>query len=109
MDAGDAGRESVAEQLRVAAGEGRIDLTELEERPDRAYAAQTYGELDVLAADLTQEQPSGSRSGADEETLVLETGLSNIKQNGRWTVPTPFVTGFGQHLLIAEPENVGEN
>ncbi|MFI9236066.1 DUF1707 domain-containing protein [Streptomyces sp. NPDC053079] len=87
LRAGDADRESVAEQLRVAAGDGRIDLAELEERLDRAYAAKTYGELDVLVADLSYERPSGSRSGADAETLVLKTSLSNIKQNGRWTVP----------------------
>ncbi|GAU70567.1 hypothetical protein SSP35_20_00630 [Streptomyces sp. NBRC 110611] len=85
--AGHADREAVAEQLRVAAGEGRIDLAELEERIDRAYAAKTFGELDVLVADLLQERPSGSRPGTDAEPLVLKTSLSNIKQNGRWTVP----------------------
>ncbi|MFI1973326.1 DUF1707 SHOCT-like domain-containing protein [Streptomyces cinnamoneus] len=87
LRAGHADRESVAEQLRVAAGDGRIDLTELEERLDRAFAAKTYGELDVLVADLLPRRPSGSRSGTDAETLVLKTSLSNIRQNGRWTVP----------------------
>ncbi|GAA2606076.1 DUF1707 SHOCT-like domain-containing protein [Streptomyces tubercidicus] len=85
--AGDADRESVAERLRVAAGEGRIDLTELAERLDRTYGAKTYAELDVLVADLPQERPSGSSAGTDPETLVLKTRLGNIKQGGRWTVP----------------------
>ncbi|MGW0538424.1 DUF1707 SHOCT-like domain-containing protein [Streptomyces sp. NPDC003032] len=89
--AGDADRESVAERLRVAAGEGRIDLAELEERLDRAYGAKTYGELDVLVADLPQNGPSGSRSGTEVETLFLKTRLANIKQNGQWTVPRRIV------------------
>ncbi|MEV4438658.1 DUF1707 domain-containing protein [Streptomyces sp. NPDC049577] len=81
--AGDADRESVAEQLRIAAGDGRIGLAELEERLDRAYAAKTYGELDVLVADL----PQGGLARTDAEPLVLKTSLSNIKQSGRWAVP----------------------
>ncbi|MFE1175944.1 DUF1707 domain-containing protein [Streptomyces sp. NPDC058773] len=85
--AGDADRESVIERLRVAAGEGRIELAELEERLDRAYSAKTYAELDVLVADLPQERPFGLPAGTDTETLVLKTRLGNIKQGGRWTVP----------------------
>ncbi|MFI5826063.1 DUF1707 domain-containing protein [Streptomyces sp. NPDC051578] len=54
LRAADVDREAVAEQLRVAAGEGRLGLAELEERLDRTYAAKTYGELDVLVADLPQ-------------------------------------------------------
>ncbi|MFH8337471.1 DUF1707 domain-containing protein [Streptomyces sp. AM6-12] len=89
--AGDADRESVAERLRVAAGDGRIDLADLEERLDRAYSAKTYAELDVLVADLPQERPSGLPAGTDAETLVLKTRLGNIKQGGRWTVPRRIV------------------
>ncbi|MFD9690534.1 DUF1707 domain-containing protein [Kitasatospora sp. NPDC059146] len=85
--AGDADREAVAERLRAAAGEGRIDLAEFQERLDLAYQARTYAQLDVLVADLPQERPSGSPAGGDAETLVLKTHLGNIKQAGRWTVP----------------------
>lgn len=48
----DADRHDVAERLREAAGEGRIDLDELEERLEQAYAAKTYGHLYPLTADL---------------------------------------------------------
>jgi hypothetical protein len=89
--AGDADRESVAERLRIAAGEGRIDLAELEERLDRAYNAKTYAELDVLVVDLPQERASGLPAGSDGDTLVLKTRLGNIKQGGRWTVPRRIV------------------
>lgn len=86
--AGDADREAVAERLRSAAGEGRIDLTELDERLDRAYGAKTYRELDVLVADLG-ERPFGARPGT--EALILKPRLSNIEQGGRWTVPQRIV------------------
>ncbi|MFC5249027.1 DUF1707 SHOCT-like domain-containing protein [Streptomyces nigrescens] len=101
LRAGDADRESVAEKLRVAAGEGRIDFAELEERLDRAYAAKTYGELDALVADLPQERPSGSHSGTDAETLVLKPRLGNIEQSGRWTVPRRVVAECKMlHIVI---------
>ncbi len=50
--ASDADRESVAERLREAAGEGRILAHELEERLAKALRAQTYGDLDAVVADL---------------------------------------------------------
>lgn len=45
-------RNTVAEVLRKAAGEGRIDLEELDERLEAAYRAKTYGELVPITADL---------------------------------------------------------
>ncbi len=48
----DADRHPVAELLRVAAGEGRLDLEELEERLESAYAAKTFGDLVPLTSDL---------------------------------------------------------
>ena len=48
----DSDRHRVAEILREAAGEGRIDLAELDERLESAYAAKTYGDLVPLTADL---------------------------------------------------------
>ncbi|MFG2712115.1 DUF1707 domain-containing protein [Streptomyces goshikiensis] len=83
--AADSDREAVSERLRLAAGEGRIDLAELEERLERAYASRTYVELDALVADL----PVVGGPGAD--TLVLKTHLSAIKQAGRWVVPPRIV------------------
>ena len=52
MRAGDADREVVAEILRTALGEGRLDLHEVDERPTRTYAARTYAELEPIVADL---------------------------------------------------------
>ena len=52
LRASDAEREHVAERLRHAATEGRLLPDELDERLGAAFAARTYGELDVLLADL---------------------------------------------------------
>ena len=87
--AADADRDAVAERLRIAAGEGRIDLSELEDRLDQAYRARTYGELATLVADLPGQPPFTSFPGlvAEAETLVLRTTTPNIRQAGHWVVP----------------------
>ncbi|MFL6004187.1 MAG: DUF1707 domain-containing protein [Nocardioides sp.] len=48
----DADRHKVAEILREAAGEGRLDLDELDDRLESAYAAKTYADLVPITADL---------------------------------------------------------
>ena len=48
----DEDRHRVTEVLRKAAGEGRIDLEELDERLEATYQAKTYGELVPITADL---------------------------------------------------------
>jgi hypothetical protein len=87
--AGDTDRDAVAEMLRIAAGEGRIDLSELEERLGLVNRAKTYGELDLLVADLPQEPPSLTLTGAGAgpDTLVLRTTTANLRQAGHWVVP----------------------
>jgi Domain of unknown function (DUF1707) len=45
-------RYQVAEVLRTAAGDGRIDLDELDERLEATYAAKTYADLVPITVDL---------------------------------------------------------
>jgi hypothetical protein len=45
-------RHKVAEVLRTAAGEGRLDLEELDERLEATFKAKTYGDLVPITADL---------------------------------------------------------
>lgn len=52
MRAADADRQAVADQLKAALEEGRLDLHEYDERLQQAYAAKTYGELQPLLSDL---------------------------------------------------------
>jgi hypothetical protein len=52
MRAADADRQAVADKLKVALDEGRLDLHEYDERLQQAYAAKTYGDLEALLTDL---------------------------------------------------------
>ena len=52
MRASHADRELVVDILRVATGEGRITVAELDERLEAAFTARTIGELAALTADL---------------------------------------------------------
>jgi hypothetical protein len=52
LRASDSDRDTVVDRLREAAGEGRLEPEELEERVEAALRARTYGELDWLVADL---------------------------------------------------------
>ena len=60
MRAADADRQAVADNLKAALDEGRLDLHEYDERLQQAYAAKTYGELAPLLSDLpAQRRPAG--------------------------------------------------
>jgi hypothetical protein len=53
--AADADREQIAERLREAHGEGRLDLGEFQERLERCYEAKTVGDLGALVSDLPRQ------------------------------------------------------
>ncbi|MEE1784081.1 DUF1707 domain-containing protein [Streptomyces sp. SP17BM10] len=57
LRASDADRERVAELLRDAYAEGRLDVDEHAERIEAAYAAKTLGELAPLTRDLPSHRP----------------------------------------------------
>src|SRR3954453_1032771 len=57
LRASDADREAVAERLRVASVDGRIDAEELEERLSAVYAARWVADLDRLVADVSPPPP----------------------------------------------------
>src|SRR5262245_12452861 len=99
----DADRHKVAEVLREAAGEGRLDLTELDERLEATYAARTYADLVPITLDLPVARqadlparpaaptpPSPVVSGpAEEKHLAI---LGGFERKGVWTVP--------EHLVV---------
>ncbi len=90
-------RHQVAEVLREAAGEGRIDLTELDERLEATYAARTYADLVPITLDLPVARPSDLPirpaaatpspvvSGPAEERHLAF--LGGLERKGVWTVP----------------------
>ncbi|MPZ86260.1 MAG: DUF1707 domain-containing protein [Actinophytocola sp.] len=52
MRAGDSDRQAVADTLKQALDEGRLELLEYDERLQKTYAAKTYGDLSGLLDDL---------------------------------------------------------
>ncbi|MER7709386.1 DUF1707 domain-containing protein [Streptomyces werraensis] len=110
LRASDADRERVAEVLRDALAEGRLDMEEFEERLDATYQARTYGELAPLTRDLpasgTAVAPSvsltkdpatgggwadrivgGDESGTSTWAVAV---MSGFQRKGRWTAPRRF-------------------
>jgi Domain of unknown function (DUF1707) len=81
-------RDQVAEQLRVAAGDGRLTADELDERLETALTARTYGELEVLLADLPAAAGVRLAPAAPPKDLVeLKVTHGMIKRDGPWVVP----------------------
>jgi hypothetical protein len=80
MRAGDADRQAVADQLRVALTEGRLELHEYDERLQRTYAAKTYGDLSGLLSDLPAAAVPAPRS-PDGKALVT---ASDAELTRRW-------------------------
>jgi hypothetical protein len=80
LRASDADRDAVTERLREAAGEGRLESDELEQRVDSALRARTYGELAWLVADLPRSpnmpwRRPGAPTRAFARSALLGAGL----------------------------------
>ena len=90
MRVSDADRHHVAEILREAAGDGRIDLTELDERLEATYKAKTYAELVPITRDLAPAVPHRAPivRGVDRERAVAIMG--GVERRGIWVVPEHF-------------------
>lgn len=58
MRVSDAEREDLAESLRAALTEGRLDLTEYDDRVRLTYQAKTYRDLQQLTEDLPASPPA---------------------------------------------------
>jgi uncharacterized membrane protein len=94
----DSERHQVAEILREAAGEGRLDLDELDQRLEATYAARTYADLVPITLDLPTHphqrpvQPATAPGGPppvvpgpDRESHFAV--LSGLSRRGIWVVP----------------------
>jgi len=86
-------RHQVAEVLRQAAGEGRIDLDELDERLEATFAAKTYADLVPITADLPAigehpapvQRPAGHvvAGPAYQSSFAM---MSETRRSGPWQV-----------------------
>jgi hypothetical protein len=84
----DTDRIQVAQLLGDEAAQGRLQMSEYEERLSKAYAAQTFGELERLTADLPGAVTSAINgpSRPAPSTLLLAI-MSGFERRGRWNVP----------------------
>lgn len=105
LRASDHDRDRVAEMLRAAAADGRLTLTELDERLDQLYQARTYGELEPVVGDLPDvadldrfsdlapaKRPasSGGRVGGAPGSRSAKAVFGGIQRRGQWVVPKRF-------------------
>ena len=92
--AADTDRIQVAHLLTEAAAQGRLQMSEYEDRLTKAYAAQTYGELSRLSADLPglATAPASGGPCRPAPSTVLLAILSGFERRGRWNVPKRLTT-----------------
>ena len=103
----DADREHAAGRLQQALAEGRITLTELEERLAAVYAARYAADLLPPFADLP---PVGAAPAAPSclpllpagEPLVLRTGTGTLRRGGAWTVPPSIRVQAGLGTVVLD-------
>ena len=95
LRASHADRDQVAEQLRVAAGDGRLSPEELDERLELALTARTYAELAALLTDLPASESATSpavlsaaaAAPAPKDVIRLHYTSGHAERRGRWVVP----------------------
>jgi hypothetical protein len=104
----DADREAAAQQLNRALSEGRITLSELEERLGIVYGAKTFAELEPPLADLPGAAvvlPQAAAPVPARDLVHLSTEMGSVKRTGDWPVPARLrlTTSMGSiHLDLTE-------
>ncbi len=100
LRASHADRDHVVEQLRVAAGDGRLSGEELDQRLELALSARTYADLVPLTADLPA-VPDAVHSAAlspaagaqlasrpaPKDLVKIDCGSGHARRDGQWVVP----------------------
>jgi hypothetical protein len=79
-------RDRVVDQLRVAAGDGRLTSDELDARLERALSARTHGELAALTEDLPAVRGAGPAADP-KKVLRIERAGTHVRRDGSWVVP----------------------
>ena len=82
-------RDRIAEQLRVAAGDGRLTMEELDERLEKALNARTGSELAVLVTDLPAVTTGSALAvpATAKELVQIDVSSGSAAREGRWVVP----------------------
>jgi hypothetical protein len=101
MRAADSDRQAVADKLKKAMDEGRLDLAEYDERLQQTYAAKTYGDLQGLLDDLPDstlpvQAPTGARPAPAAAAPVPQTTRDRSGQLVR-----AWLGGFGGVFVLS--------
>jgi hypothetical protein len=80
----DSDRESVIARLNSAVADGRLTLTEFEDRVEGVLQARTFGEVEPFVSDLAE-------TPAVDDVVELTGHAGSIKRSGRWPVPRRLV------------------
>jgi hypothetical protein len=84
LRASHADRDRAVDVLRLAAGDGRLSVDELETRLEAALSARTMGELASLISDL----PAAAQA---KEMIRIDQRFGRFERTGRWTAPRRIV------------------
>jgi hypothetical protein len=98
----DADRERVVTRLHTAVSEGRLTLSEFEERISGVLAARTFADVTPFLADLPETEPA--------EPIEISAYGSSISRAGRWAVPARMrvkATGSSVSLNFTEAQLSG--
>lgn len=94
MRISDADRHRVVDVLRTAAGEGRLELDELDERLEQTFAAKTYADLVPITADLHIAHPAQHPASPVRQPGLPPNGhassvaiMGDCRRRGVWHVP----------------------
>jgi uncharacterized protein DUF1707 len=100
MRAGDGDRQAVADKLKLALDEGRLDIGEYDERLQKTYAAKTYGDLKGMLDDLpgTVVAPQG-QSGVDPVLAAAAPPPVKAKPSGQ--LVKAWLGGFGGVFVVS--------
>ncbi|MFF1819985.1 DUF1707 domain-containing protein [Kribbella sp. NPDC058245] len=97
LRASDADRERIADILRDALAEGRLQLVEFESRLEDAHSARTHAELEQLVYDLpVHVQPAAAVVPADDRIGGRPTSgtgiaiMGGFERKGAWTIARQF-------------------
>jgi Domain of unknown function (DUF1707) len=94
LRASDQDRDAAAGLVQEAHGDGRLDITELDERLTQVYASKTKQELEAITADLVP-----AAHGGIADVLTLRAKGSTVKRDGPWQVP-PRIVAESQHASV---------
>ena len=96
MRAADSDRQAVADQLKKALDEGRLDLAEYDERLQKAYAAKTYGDLEGLLDDIPGTVPAPAKTTAP----ALPTTAPAVRSERAGQLVKAWLGGFGGIFVL---------